>query len=301
MTIQLRNASAFQTTMRQGICICITSKIRQRWLSTATTTHSSSSSSSIDDDDSRCMKNVVALVTGGSSGLGAGAARSLVLSGARVLVADLHHQESAYRQWVQQLESSINVVEPGETWLRSSSDDSIEADQKRGCISFVEMNVTDEKQVDNAFNRIEQQYGVVSPNVIVNCAGIATARRTISSKKGDMTIRVHPIEEFTKTLTVNTIGTFLVSTLAAERMCRQQQQHETSSSSNYCIIHTASIAAYEGQVGQVAYAASKGGVVGMTLPMARDLASYNIRVMTIVSLNNQLTFRDLDFIVDAEI
>lgn len=96
------------------------------------------------------------------------------------------------------------------------------------------------------------------------------------SKKG----AIHNDTEFINTLTINTIGTFQVARLAAERM---KDRSPDENGLRGCIILTASIAAYEGQVGQVAYAASKGGVVAMTLPMARDLASFGIRVMTIVS------------------
>ena len=106
-------------------------------------------------------------------------------------------------------------------------------------------------------------------------AGVATARKMIS-KNGT----IHSDTDFIKVVTVNTIGTFQVARLAAERMKERSPDENGLRGS---LIQTASIAAYEGQMGQVAYAASKGAVVGMTLPMARDLASFGIRVMTIVS------------------
>lgn len=115
----------------------------------------------------------------------------------------------------------------------------------------------------------------------VNCAGIAVAKKTLSKKKGTSDIFAHPLEDFTKTLDVNTVGTFNVSRLAAQRMATREP--EGSDGLRGCIISTASVAAYDGQKGQVAYSASKGAIVGMTLPMARDLASFGIRVMTIVS------------------
>ena len=214
----------------------------------------------------------VALVTGGSSGLGAGAAQCLALSGAKVMVADLSCSKSSYEDWTSKFlhDTAVQVIESNEPW-----------DESKGCISFVAMDVTDTNQVSNALDTIEQRFGVVSPNIILNCAGTATARKTISLKND--CVKVHPVDDFKQTLLVNTIGTFLVSSLAAERMCRQQQEEGTCRyDSNYCIINTASIAAYEGQVGQVAYATSKGGIVSMTLPMARDLAPHKIRVMTIV-------------------
>jgi 3-hydroxyacyl-CoA dehydrogenase / 3-hydroxy-2-methylbutyryl-CoA dehydrogenase len=267
------------------------------------TTHSTSSS----------MKDVVALVTGGCSGLGSGAAQALVNAGATVIVTDLIHQQSLYEQWVQNMllpSSNVQLLQvkndkdsnstshSQHPTNSSSSSSSSSLEYTKGSITFLEMDVTKTDQVTDTFSKIEEMYGLI-PNVVVNCAGIGKARKTISIKKDESkntdnntrststTIRVHPINEFIQTLNVNTIGTFNVSTIAAERMCRQQQQqHEQTNESNnskrnYCIIHTASIAGYEGQVGQVAYAASKGAIIAMTLPMARDLSTYNIRVMTI--------------------
>lgn len=121
-------------------------------------------------------------------------------------------------------------------------------------------------------------------NVAVNCAGIAPAKKTLAIKQNDdgTTIhRLHPLPDFTKAMNVNVSGTFNLSRLAADRMARRDVDDDGLRG---CIINTASVAAYDGQVGQVAYAASKGAVVGMTLPMARDLAPLGIRVMTIVSL-----------------
>ena len=120
-------------------------------------------------------------------------------------------------------------------------------------------------------------------NVAVNCAGIAPARKVLSVKHNDdgSTVhRLHPLPDFSKTLQVNVTGTFNVSRLAADRMARRALD---SYGLRGCIINTASVAAYDGQVGQAAYASSKGAVVGMCLPMARDLAPLGIRVMTIVS------------------
>ena len=123
-------------------------------------------------------------------------------------------------------------------------------------------------------------------NVAVNCAGIAPARKVLSVKHNDdgSTVhRLHPLPDFSKTLQVNVTGTFNVSRLAADRMARRALD---SYGLRGCIINTASVAAYDGQVGQAAYASSKGAVVGMCLPMARDLAPLGIRVMTIVSFND---------------
>lgn len=120
-------------------------------------------------------------------------------------------------------------------------------------------------------------------------AGIAIARKTVS-KKGDP----HPLEDFARVLTVNTIGAFNVARLAAARMKKREPDGDGLRG---CIIHTASIAAMEGQMGQVAYASSKGAVVGMTLPMARDLAADGIRVMTIVSAPHLLVRISLIFLL----
>ena len=115
----------------------------------------------------------------------------------------------------------------------------------------------------------------------VNCAGIASARKTLSQKRqedGSLGTRLHSLEEFQRTIGVNTAGSFNLARLAAERMAQRPPDDDGLRG---CIVNTASIAAYDGQVGQVAYGSSKGGVVGMTLPMARDLAPIGIRVMTI--------------------
>ena len=191
------------------------------------------------------LSRTVALVTGGSSGLGAGTVKQLVAHGARVLVADLPAQEDRFHE---------HVAAGAQT-------------------AFWATDVTDPKQVTPSLDQVEKVFGE-PVSVGINCAGIALAHKTLS-KKGP-----HPLDAFAQSLTVNTVGSFNVASLAAERMSSRDPDADGLRG---CIIHTASIAAYEGQVGQVAYAASKGGIVGMTLPMARDLAQYGIRVMTIVS------------------
>lgn len=209
------------------------------------------------------LSNIVALVTGGSSGLGAAAVRRLVEQGARVLVADLPSQMGRFEELAHNFNSASLI--------------------------FSGTDVTDVKQVESSLDKIEKVFGE-PVNVVVNCAGIAVAKKTLS-KKGP-----HPVEDFAKVLKVNTIGSFTVGSLAAARMSNRQ---EDSDGLRGCIINTSSIAAFEGQIGQVAYASSKGAVVGMTLPMARDLASYGIRVMTIVSLfKNALVVTIFKFIFD---
>ena len=194
------------------------------------------------------MSKTVALVTGGASGLGAAAVGRLAKHGARVLVADLPSQMDRYRELVKSIGVGNNLV-------------------------FSETDVTDVEQVQASLDAVERAFGE-PVNVAVNCAGIAVAMKTLS-KRGP-----HPLTDFAKVLQVNTVGSFNVASLAAERMSAREPD---SDGLRGCIVNTASIAAFEGQIGQVAYAASKGGVVGMTLPMARDLAGYGIRVMTIVS------------------
>jgi len=212
---------------------------------------------------SSSLSRTVALVTGGCSGLGAAASLALLQRGARVLVADLEVRRDAFAAG---------------TWpiVEDEEDQQTNAIATKGpAVSFVQMDVQDADQVSKALDAAERRFGEPITTA-VQCAGIAVARKTLSKKGG-----VHPLAEFQKVLTVNTVGTFNVASLAAERMSRREAGDDADGLRG-CIINTASIAAFEGQIGQVAYAASKGGVVGMTLPMARDLAPYGIRVMTIV-------------------
>lgn len=136
---------------------------------------------------------------------------------------------------------------------------------------FIETDVSDPTSVADAMAQIRNQYGAL--HVAVNCAGIAPAAKTVS--KG----AAHDPAVFVNTIKVNLIGTFNVASQAAAVMAGNDPLD--GDGSRGVIVNTASVAAYEGQVGQVAYAASKGGVVGMTLPMARDLAAQGIRVCAI--------------------
>lgn len=139
-----------------------------------------------------------------------------------------------------------------------------------GAALYCQVNVTDEASVQAGIARVLERFGAL--HVCVNFAGIGSAAKTLG-KSG-----VHPLAEFSKVIQVNLVGTFNVLRLAAEQMA----ENAPVEGERGVIINTASVAAYEGQIGQAAYAASKGGVVGMTLPVARDLASYGIRVNTIV-------------------
>lgn len=136
--------------------------------------------------------------------------------------------------------------------------------------AFYKVNVADEASVQDAINATVARFGAI--HICINYAGIGNAYKTVG-KNGPF-----PLAEFNKVIQINLVGTFNVLRLAAEQMTR----NEPVDGERGVIINTASVAAYEGQIGQAAYSASKGGIVGMTLPIARDLASFGIRVNTIV-------------------
>jgi NAD(P)-dependent dehydrogenase (short-subunit alcohol dehydrogenase family) len=184
------------------------------------------------------IANKVFIVTGGASGLGEGTARMLAREGATVVIADLQVDRG-----------TALAAELGGAFVRC--DVSLEADGRAV---------------------VAQACALGKLTGLVNCAGIAPAVKTVG-KDG-----AHPLDVYTKVITVNLIGTFNMIRLAAEAMCRNDPE---TTGERGVIINTASVAAYDGQIGQAAYAASKGGVVGMTLPIARDLARNGIRVMTI--------------------
>lgn len=183
------------------------------------------------------------LVTGGGSGLGAACARLFTGAGANVLIADVN-------------------AETGHGL----------ADELGERAQFAQTDVIDEASVQAAVDAAIAAFGRLDG--AINCAGIATAERT-TGKQGP-----HPLASFTRVIQVNLVGTFNVIRLAATAMTRNQPQ-AGSSGERGVIINTSSVAAFDGQVGQVAYAASKGGVASMTLPVARDLARHGIRVMAI--------------------
>ena len=186
------------------------------------------------------IKDAVAVVTGGASGLGLATTKRLLDAGAQVVVIDLRGAEA--------------VAELG--------------DRAR----FAEADVTDPEAVTAALD-VAESLGPLRINV--NCAGVGNAIKTLS-KNG-----AFPLEEFTKVVQVNLIGTFNVLRLAAERIAKTEPVGPQTSPERGVIVNTASVAAFEGQIGQAAYSASKGGVVGMTLPIARDLSRELIRVCTI--------------------
>ncbi len=187
------------------------------------------------------VKGAGALVAGGASGLGAATSRALAEAGARVVIADLN-------------------VEKGEALAAEIG------------ASFVATDVTDADAVGTAVERAASAEGGL--RVSVCCAGIGWAER-VAHKGGP-----HNLEYFSNVVKVNLIGSFNVLRLAADSMSGNEPDAEGEGERGVCV-NTASIAAYDGQIGQIAYAASKGGIVGMTLPAARDMASRGVRVMTI--------------------
>jgi len=153
----------------------------------------------------------------------------------------------------------------------------LDRDTKRGPVVaaeiggyFAETDVTDEASVQAAIDLAKDKMGKITATV--NCAGIAVATKTISRDGA------HPLDSFQRTIDINLVGSFNVARLASLVMAENEPEPDGARG---VIINTASVAAFDGQKGQAAYAASKGGVVGMALPMARDLASSGIRVMTI--------------------
>ncbi|OUY09560.1 3-hydroxyacyl-CoA dehydrogenase [Acinetobacter indicus] len=188
------------------------------------------------------IQGKVCVVTGGASGLGAATAQYLVEQGANVILVDMNQELGT--QMAQQLGEKAQ---------------------------FKALDVTDEAAVEHFFAEIEQHYGQL--NGLVNCAGIAPSAKVLG-KEG-----LHSLSMFQKVLDINVSGSFNMIRFAAQLMAKYQLQ----AGEEECgvIVNTASVAAYEGQIGQAAYSASKGAIVAMTLPLARELARESIRVMTI--------------------
>jgi NAD(P)-dependent dehydrogenase (short-subunit alcohol dehydrogenase family) len=180
----------------------------------------------------------VFIVTGGASGLGEGTARMLAANGGKVVIADMQ-------------------VEKGEAIAKEIGG------------TFVKCDVSQEADSQAVVAKAVAMGKLMG---LVNCAGIAPAEKTVG-KNG-----AHSLALFSKTITVNLIGSFNMIRLSAEAMSRNEPE---ATGERGVLISTASVAAYDGQMGQAAYSASKGGVVGMTLPIARDLARNGIRNMTI--------------------
>ncbi len=181
------------------------------------------------------------LVSGGGSGLGAATARLIAREGGHVVIFDLNAQA-------------------GEAVTEELGDSA----------RFVQGDVSQEKDVQSAVDAATDQFGGI--HGAVSCAGIGAAIKTVG-KEG-----AHPLGPFEKVIAVNLIGTFNVIRLTAEAICSQSPR---DGKERGVLINTASVAAFDGQIGQAAYSASKGGIVGMTLPIARDLSREGIRVVTI--------------------
>ncbi|WP_285768731.1 SDR family NAD(P)-dependent oxidoreductase [Peribacillus sp. SI8-4] len=187
------------------------------------------------------IEKTIAAVTGGASGLGAAAVRNIIKKGGKAIILDLSEANGAGL-----------AQELGDSAL------------------FVKTDVTSEESVSKALEKGVERFGSI--NTVINCAGIAIAQKVIG-RKG-----IHELEAFTNVVMINLVGTFNVIRLAAQKMAGNGPNQDGERG---VIINTASVAAFEGQIGQAAYSASKGGVVGMTLPIARELATKGIRVVSI--------------------
>lgn len=188
------------------------------------------------------LDQVNAVVTGGGSGLGEATTRAFAAGGGRVTILDLARSRGA--EIAEELGNSV---------------------------AFCETDVRNEEQVTEAIDHACGTFGPLT--AAVNCAGIGSAGRTVGRDGAPFDLEI-----FRLTVEINLVGTFNVIRLAASRMVDNDPE---AAPERGVIINTASAAAFEGQIGQCAYSASKGGVVGMTLPIARDLARHGIRVVTI--------------------
>ena len=187
------------------------------------------------------VKDKVIIITGGASGLGLASSKQLVAQGAKVAAFDLNQQAG-----------DALVAELGAQAM------------------FVRVDVTDSASVEAAITEVVERFGAI--HVCLNCAGIAPGGKTVG-RNGAL-----PLEKFAQVININLIGSFNVLRLAAAQMANNEPD---ANGERGVIINTASVAAFDGQLGQAAYSASKAGVVGMTLPIARDLASLGIRIMCI--------------------
>ena len=188
------------------------------------------------------IENCVAVVSGGASGLGAAVVKELTENGAKAAILDFD-------------------AENGEKLALELGDKVI----------FCKTDVTDAASVKSAIDRTMEAFGAI--HFAVNCAGVASPKKVIDKKGNPM-----PADFFNRVIQINLVGTMNVLSLAAVEMCKNTP---TEDGEKGAVINVASVAAFEGQVGQAAYSASKAGVVGMALPIAREFADYGIRVNTI--------------------
>ena len=193
----------------------------------------------------RLASDIAAVVTGGASGLGEATARGLAAEGVRVAVFDMNAERG------EAVAAEIGGV-------------------------FCPVDVTSDQAVADGFARARERHG--QERILVNCAGIAIGQKTVARAKDTGEIRPHDIAAFDRVIRINLIGSFRCAALSAAGMMAAAPLEDGERG---VIVSTASVAADEGQIGQVAYAASKGGVKAMALPMARDLMGEGIRVLTI--------------------
>jgi len=187
------------------------------------------------------IKGCTAVVTGGASGLGEASVRTLINEGAKAAILDFDEERGA--QIAAELGDSV---------------------------AFYKTDITDENAVQDAIDKTVDNFGGV--HFAINCAGVATPAKVLS-KRGPISI-----EQFNRVVQVNLTGTLIVTRVAAEKMINNTPNEDGEKG---VVINTASVAAFDGQIGQIAYSSSKAAVVGMTLPIAREFASYGIRVVTI--------------------
>ena len=189
------------------------------------------------------IQGKVAVITGGASGLGQATAEAIIAKGGKVMILDRDEKKGPEV-----------AAELGEN------------------AAFVQTDVTDEASVQAAIDATKEKFGAI--HVCVNCAGVGSAMKTVGREN-----KPHDLGVFNMVVQINLIGTFNVARLAAAVMAENEPGEDNERG---LIVNTASVAAFDGQVGQVAYAATKGGVVGMTLPIARDLMNDGVRVNTIL-------------------
>jgi NAD(P)-dependent dehydrogenase (short-subunit alcohol dehydrogenase family) len=189
---------------------------------------------------------ISAIVTGGASGLGEATVRFLANAGVKVAIFDMNSERG------EAVAKDVNGI-------------------------YCQVDITQDDQINEAFERARKAHG--QERILVNCAGIATAIKTVGRDKNTREIKPYPLDQFNKVIQVNLIGTFRCIAKSSAGMLTLNDMVDDERG---VIVNTASVAAQDGQIGQAAYTASKAGIVGMTLPIARDLMNEGIRVNTIL-------------------
>ncbi|MBL8587794.1 MAG: SDR family NAD(P)-dependent oxidoreductase [Methylobacteriaceae bacterium] len=190
---------------------------------------------------------IAAIVTGGASGLGEATARGLAAAGAKVAIFDMQQDKG------EAVAAAIGGL-------------------------FCKVDVTDEASIDAGLAKARAAHGI--ERILVNCAGVAPAKRLISKKRDTGELVAHDVASFARGVAINLTGTFAMIARCATAMASLAPLD--ADGQRGVVVSTASVAAEDGQIGQATYAASKAGVLGMTLPLARDLAQYGVRVCTIL-------------------